>query len=240
MNHPVNKQTFAELTRLRDRMDLENPDSAHVGIAKPFVPWIGRDILEGFPGIYFVGRATSGSCDGIKDFQTAVEFAEECSLEISTPFWQYIKAVTEKVYEEQYSKCVARIAWSNQMKIGVFNRTGPKNLTPTGWYEEIQLQTCESIMRRELQFASACALVFLGDGPLFYPLLGRDGWEKEQYKEQGIWQKRRQNMAPVFCQSHPGWLRRQGGDLFHENARVLTCAIREWLGKRRLALGATT
>ncbi len=231
MNHPVDKQTFAELKSIRDRIVSENPKPDRIGIASPFVPWIGNDILEGLPGIYFVGIVTSGSCKEIKDYETALKFAKECAIEISSPFWRYIREVTKNVYDRDYSECISRIGWSNQFKIGVFDLNGETSCDPKGFYSKSQIKLCESILRRELRVARACAMVFLGDGPLIDPVLGEDNWDKTQFREQGMWKKSRPNGGPIFYQYHPGYLLRQGKHHFDENARILALALREWLAE---------
>jgi hypothetical protein len=225
MQYPVDRQIFGELSLMRDRMVLENPKPDHVGIARPFLPWIGEGILEGAPGIYFFGIATRGTCDELKSFTSARELAKTWALEISTPFWQYIREVVTNVYGREYSKCISRIAWSNQYKIGVFNLNGPTSLNPKGFYSDVQVELCEKIMKRELQLASACAVVFLGDGTPLDRVLG-DEWDKDQYKQFGMWTKDLPGGSPVFYQYHPGWLRRQGARHFDEHAHLLACAIR--------------
>lgn len=229
MLYPIDPQTFDELVLMRDRMVSENPDPHRVGVARAFLPWIGEDILEETPGIYFFGIATRGTCDELKDFKSSREFAKTWALKISTPFWQYIREVVTSVYDSEYSECISKIAWSNQYKLGVFNVEGPASLNPKGFYSDLQFELCEKIMKRELQVAGASAIVFLGDGAVLDHVLG-DEWDKEQFKQCGMWTKDLPRGPRVFYQYHPGRLRREGGHHFDEHARLLARAIREWLG----------
>jgi len=215
-------------------MIKKNPHSEHVGIAAPFLPWIGDAIFKGSPGIYFIGIATRGATSEADDFDECKRWsADIASNPPPTPYWRYIIDIAKTVYKKEYSQCRSRIAWSNQFKIGIFNKPpGPESRNPSGIYAHMQEELCRLILERELQLASTSVVIFLGDGPLIYPLVGKDGWDRKRHRSLGIWVKERKNGAPIFYQYHPGWLQRQGVEHFSEHVHVVACAVREYLGRR--------
>jgi|GEM_PF-3614877 len=239
MEYPIDNQTFTDLVDLRHEMVQKNPSPALVGIASPFVPWIGSDILAGTPGIYFVGIATRGECEGDS-------FDRECCLKLSEDivnnphphslFWRYITDVSKRVFGQEFAKCVSKIGFSNQFKIGVFDRSNEnRSLNPEGFYESTQVELCTSILDRELQLASSCAIVFLGDGPVIYPIVGSGGWDTEKYRNPDIDIKYRKNGAPIIFQYHLGSWRfaKHQTENFQAHAEVVEFEIQRYLGHLR-------
>jgi hypothetical protein len=236
MEYPIDNEVFAELQRKRGEMIQKNPSADQVGIASPFVPWIGTDILNGAPGIYFVGKATRGPCEGDSfDRECCLKFSKEIATEPPARglFWRYIKAVSKGVFGQEYAKCVSKIAWSNQYKIGVFDPSPGKqntSLNPTGFYAATQIPLCKSILEREFQIADVCATVFLGDGPIMYPVVGKKGWDKKQYRNPDIDIKYRENGAPIIFHDHPeSWRWKEQNENFQAHAEVVEFEIRKYL-----------
>jgi hypothetical protein len=228
----VDEQTFSELRHARDHMIETNPNPESVGIAAPFVPWIGGEISKGTPGIYFIGIATRGATSESIGFDECRAWSEEITRHPpSTPFWRYIRETTEAVYGRRYPQCTSRIAWSNQFKIGIHNLSGPESLNPSGFYAEMQEKLCLSILQREIQFASTSAVIFLGDGPLIYPLVGQGDWDKESYRNLGVWMKRDQNSALILYQYHPKRLWMQGPEHFSQHAQTVASTVRSFFSK---------
>jgi uracil-DNA glycosylase len=211
MDHPIDRKTFSKLLSVRVGMQKENPNPKNVGIASPFVPWIGPEILKGVPGIYFVGIATYG-CGENRTLDGCLAFSKEIATEASprSHFWRYLRTVAEATLGEEYLKCQSKIAWSNQYKIGIFNCANPNQpLNPYGVYKRLQLPLCQSILKRELRVARRCAVVFLGDGPLIDAVLGED-CDRKRYQNLGVWIKYRENGAPIIYQDHPArWRSKQ-------------------------------
>jgi uracil-DNA glycosylase len=223
-----------ELVRTRARMVKANPEPERVGIAAPFLPWVGDAILRDEPGIYFIGIATRGCAGEVDNFEQRQKWsAEVASSPPLTPYWRYISEIAESVYKREYPQCKSGIAWSNQFKIGIFNKPPrPASRNPSGIYAHMQEELCRLILERELQLASTSVVIFLGDGPLIYRVVGKDGWDKNRHRSLGIWVKQRENGAPIIYQYHPGWLWRQGVEHFSEHVQVVARAVREYLGKR--------
>ena len=162
----IDSQMFAELTHRRNHMIEQNPNPEGVGIAAPFVPWIGDKIPEG-KGIYFIGIATRGASES-DGFQQCRTWSEQITMSPpSTPFWRYIREATEAIYGMRYSLCTSSIAWSNQFEIGLYNLSGPRSRDPKGFYADTQEKLGLSILRREIHLARTSAVVFLGDGGSF-------------------------------------------------------------------------
>jgi hypothetical protein len=164
---------FRELVRTRARMVKANPDPEQVGIAAPFIPLIGDAILRGEPGIYFIGIATRGCAGEVDNFN--INKCQKWSADVAsspplTPYWRYIKEIAESVYKREYPQCKSWIAWSNQFKIGIFNKPPRRaSRNPSGIYAHMQEELCRLILERELRLASTSVVIFLGaqrDAPI--------------------------------------------------------------------------
>src|SRR5580693_4586216 len=123
MAYPTSASLFKELVQLRKRMRKKNADE-NVCIARPFVPFIGADILRKKPGLYFIGIATHGDWTSGARLEDAIQDAKDVAKTKNTKFWRYIWRVTELVYGGTYLANISLIAWSNQFKIGVYNKSG--------------------------------------------------------------------------------------------------------------------
>jgi hypothetical protein len=202
MEYPIDQKAYQDLLSTRQQMVSLSPKSGSQAIACPFVPYIGRDILEGSRGIYFIGIATRGPwhrSDNLDQCQTSSN--KHAADPDSGLFWRYVKAVTEAVFDGSYSESTDRIAWSNQFKIGL------ESGNPSGAYAKAQQELCKVILQRELQLASRCAVIFLGDPDRHAPILDgyfdRKSWDDETHKKYGVWLRYSSDGAPIFYHYHP-------------------------------------
>jgi hypothetical protein len=201
MEYPVNDRTFDDLLEMRKQMISLKPNVA--AVAWPFLPFVGSKILEGAPGIYFIGIATRGDWIESKDLAEGQKMSRDYARDShSGPFWRYIQALSERVFGLPFLDCIETIAWSNQFKIGV------QDGNPSGDYAKVQQDLSRLILERELHLASRCAVVFLGDVDVKNPVLPEyfhreSNWNTEKYRRHGVWVKQTANGAPVFYQYHP-------------------------------------
>ena len=228
----VDERTFSELTRARAYMIEKNPNPQGVGIGAPFIPWIGADIYKRTQGIYFIGIATRGPTTESVGLGKCRAWSEETTKSPpGTPFWRYMRETTEAVYMRPYSQCISKIAWSNQFKIGIYNLVGPESLNPSGFYAESQEKISLSILQREIRLANTSAVIFLGDGPLIYPVVGEGEWDKESYRDLGIWMKHGQNGTLLLYQYHPKPLLMKGSDHFSRHVQTVASTVRNFFNR---------
>ncbi len=223
MEYPINEQTYQDLLSTRERMVSLSPKSNPRAIAYPFVPWIGRDILEGSRGIYFIGIATRRSWEPSENLEQCRTSSEEyAAAPDSGLFWRYVKAVTKAVFDRSYSESTNRIAWSNQFKIGL------ESGNPSGDYAKAQQELCTLILQRELQLASRCAVIFLGDTPILEAYFQRKNWDAETHKEYGVWLRYTADGAPILYHYHPRAFALQSVQCDELVTRI-SDTIRRWL-----------
>jgi uracil-DNA glycosylase len=231
MRYPIDDQMFNEVVQTRRAMEEKNPDPDRIGIAGPFLPWIGEEILDSKPGIYIIGIATFGPYGAGRKAWTLEEIRQESGEVLQDesirrrPFWRFVNRLAEAVYRKSFFECAEKLAWSNQYKIGLFSKAGKSDVNPEKCKElrEMQFELCKKILQCELQFAEKCAIVFLGDGSLIYPTVGgKDAWDTERHRELGIWVlKNADNRLPVFYDYHPNYLFRRHGALVAQHVEVI-------------------
>jgi hypothetical protein len=235
MRYPIDAPMFKEIIRTRRVMSEKNPDPDRIGIAGPFVPWIGKDILDSKPGIYIIGIATFGPYWEHRKRWT-LEDARETSRDIVRdesmrvrPFWRFVNRLTDAAYGKPFLECTEKFAWSNQYKIGLFSRVDKDDINPEKCkgLGKIQFDLCERILQRELQLARRCVVIFLGDGSLIYPTVGKeDAWDRQRHKELGIWVLKNPGArGPVLYDYHPNHLFRRYSALVSRHVDVIASAI---------------
>lgn len=229
--YPINHRYFQRLHSERSRM--VGSDSAYSGmfVAAPFLPWVGPQILSGRPGIYFVGIATRGRwTDESADFDESRKRSEEAVKSSNTqwPFWRYMNEMTGHVLGRDYWHCADRIGWSNQFKIGVFDKFS-KTGNPYGDYSATQAPLCATLLRRELLAVGASAVLLLGGGG--WPVINdvfRSCWDEKTFAELGFWQRRWRN-ALILWQNHPGYVLRRGQRHWRAHIDATASALRRHL-----------
>ncbi|MGH9717380.1 MAG: hypothetical protein ACRD4R_11730 [Candidatus Acidiferrales bacterium] len=227
--YPIDERKYAELRETRDRMVRGNPYPNRVRIANPFLPWIGRAIRGGAPGIYFVGIATRSECaSDTDDYSRCLAYSEEVVSDpekLKSAFWRYINEITNAVFGKDHWNCTERIGWSNQFKIGVIAEASElKN--PEGFYEESQTPICSSLLKTEIAFAAASPVVILGDCPVTrtaYPV----GWDEQEPRHLRIW-TRVEGGRPVIFGDHPEYLRWKKPDFRRAHIEAVASKLRRY------------